>query len=566
MCARDLRPLSIVNGVGFRNFVHSLDPTYVVPSHTTMKNYTNYYYGSLKQTVATELQSQSSLAFTTDTWTSCATEGYLTLTAHFIDSMWQLRYYVLATIEVKDHHTGENLANEIKCIVEDFGISNTPVSGITTDNAANMVTMTTHLDWPHIRCFAHTLQLSVKAGLKIKEISSAAAAARKLVGHFKRSSLASNELKSRQRQLDLPEHSLLQDVPTRWNATYIMFERLIEQRLAIFAVLHNNTITSPSDARILELPDQVWKVIEDLVPVLKPLQVATTTISGTSFPTLSMVYPIVIGLLKNHLNVQGEDSTVLVKFKEAVTKDLSSRFPKSDHDLATHHAVLTCALDPRYKSLKFMTDEQRNLVKSSIEKFDTQTEQVPVEPPVAVKSENTDNAESNKAEVNAMSFLLGDLVDLTGEEVDAEKSLVQEYEMFVRETAVKGNADPLDWWKNKADSYKKLAPIAKFFLCIPGTSVPSERVFSDTGNIVTKKRASLDPDTVNQLVFLRSVLSSTKTKVDSAEESVLPDDKNSASTSALEVKQERASEPPSPSKKESLPPLPLLEPDNDEDD
>lgn len=189
-----------------------------------------------------------------------------------------------------------------------------------------------------------------------------------------------------------------------------------------------------------------------------------------------------------------------------------------------------------------------------------------MEPPVAVKSENTDNAESNKAEVNAMSFLLGDLVDLTGEEVDAEKSLVQEYEMFVRETAVKGNADPLDWWKNKADSYKKLAPIAKFFLCIPGTSVPSERVFSDTGNIVTKKRASLDPDTVNQLVFLRSVLSSTKTKVDSAEESVLPDDKNSASTSALEVKQERASEPPSPSKKESLPPLPLLEPDNDEDD
>lgn len=47
-----------------------------------------------------------------------------------------------------------------------------------------------------------------------------------------------------------------------------MFERLLEQRLAIFAVLHITAITSPSDARILELPDQVWKVIEDLVPVL----------------------------------------------------------------------------------------------------------------------------------------------------------------------------------------------------------------------------------------------------------------------------------------------------------
>ena len=117
MCARDLRPLSIVNGTGFRNYVHCLDPTYVVPSHTTMKNYTNYYYDSLKKNVSSELQSQTSLAFTTDTWTSCVTEGYLTLTVHFIDNLWQIRNYVLATIEVKDHHTGENLANEIKDIV-----------------------------------------------------------------------------------------------------------------------------------------------------------------------------------------------------------------------------------------------------------------------------------------------------------------------------------------------------------------------------------------------------------------------------------------------------------------
>lgn len=68
-----------------------------------------------------------------------------------------------------------------------------------------------------------------------------------------------------------------------------------------------------------------------------------------------------------------------------------------------------------------------------------------MEPPVAVKTEDTDNAESNKAEVNAMRFLLDDLVDSTGDEVDAEKSLVQQLEMFVRETAVKGNVDPLDW-------------------------------------------------------------------------------------------------------------------------
>lgn len=178
-----------------------------------------------------------------------------------------------------------------------------------------------------------------------------------------------------------------------------------------------------------------------------------------------------------------------------------------------------------------MTDEQRQLVKSSIEKFNIRTEQVLVQPPVVVKTEDTDNAESSKGEVNAMSFLLGDLVDLTGDEVIAEKSLVQEYEMIVRETAVKGKCRPFRLVEKKADSYKKLAPNCKGLLfAYPARPFTP---FSDTGNIGTKKRASLDPDTVNQLVFLRSVLSSTKAKVDSAEDSVLPDDKNAAATSAL---------------------------------
>ena len=44
-------------------------------------------------------------------------------------------------------------------------------------------------------------------------------------------------------------------------------------------------------------------------------------------------------------------------------------------------------------------------------------------------------------------------------------------------------------------------------LCIPATSTPSERVFSAAGNTVVKKRACLDSETVDELVFLHSSLS-----------------------------------------------------------
>lgn len=149
-----------------------------------------------------------------------------------------------------------------------------------------------------------------------------------------------------------------------------MFERFIEQCFVIFVVLYNNIIISFFDVRILELFDQVWKVIEDLVLVLKLFQVVIIIISGISFLIFSMVYFIVIGFFKNYLNVQGEDSIVFVKFKEVVIKDLLFWFFKSDYDLVIYYVVFMCVFDLCYKFLKFMIDEQRNFVKLNIEKFD----------------------------------------------------------------------------------------------------------------------------------------------------------------------------------------------------
>ena len=56
---------------------------------------------------------------------------------------------------------------------------------------------------------------------------------RKIVGHFKHSSLAIGHLHSIQHQLSLAEHKLMQDEPTHWDSTYYMLEGLVEQRHAI---------------------------------------------------------------------------------------------------------------------------------------------------------------------------------------------------------------------------------------------------------------------------------------------------------------------------------------------
>lgn len=49
------------------------------------------------------------------------------------------------------------------------------------------------------------------------------------------------------------------------------------------------------------------------------------------------------------------------------------------------------------------------------------------------------------------------------------------------------NVDPLIWWRNHRSSYPILSKLARKYLSIPSTSVPSERLFSDAGNHILLK-------------------------------------------------------------------------------
>ena len=58
----------------------------------------------------------------------------------------------------------------------------------------------------------------------------------------------------------------------------------------------------------------------------------------------------------------------------------------------------------------------------------------------------------------------------------------------------------LSLWKSNQHLYPFLSKVAKH-LHIPATSVPSDRVFSTAGDVVTAQRASLLPENVDMLVF-----------------------------------------------------------------
>ena len=73
---------------------------------------------------------------------------------------------------------------------------------------------------------------------------------------------------------------------------------------------------------------------------------------------------------------------------------------------------------------------------------------------------------------------------------------------YLEEPPIRRHQDPLQWWACHEGLFPQLAKLAKKYLGIPATSVPSERLFSVAGELVSSKRANLSDDKIDMILFL----------------------------------------------------------------
>jgi hypothetical protein len=174
------------------------------------------------------------MSLTTDSWSSCTNQAYLSMTLHWIDEQWCMKKILLDIIPIHENHTGLALANNFLNTLKDYNIGS-KILAVTTDNAGNMVTFGQHLskmlaeeynnnEFMHLRCAAHILNLAVQAGIKL--INEPIAKARKFSSKVRNSQPLLEELKKifamKERPFLVPEV----DTPTRWNSLYISIKKL----------------------------------------------------------------------------------------------------------------------------------------------------------------------------------------------------------------------------------------------------------------------------------------------------------------------------------------------------
>ncbi|KAK0131409.1 Zinc finger BED domain-containing protein 1 [Merluccius polli] len=473
--SKDLRPYSTIENEGFQHMLHTIEPRYTVPScRLFAENAIPQLYQSTKERVSVTLKKATRVALTCDAWTSRAVESYVTFTAHYITDDWQL--------ETRAH------MNELFQDVSKEWHLPTSDLVIVTDNAANMTAAVQLGSFTHVKCFAHTINLAAQRALKLPRF-----------GEFHRSHIASRVLQQKQKLLDLPPHKLKTDVSTRWNSAFNMMDRFLEQQPAICAALLSSEVRK-GGTDICTLKEVDVTNAEEMAMALKPLKEATVIMSEDSTPTLSVIAPLHAQLLHDTETGFSGEMPIVREIKQTVHEDLSKRYCTVREKSMLHTAS---TLDPRFKALPFLSqDEQQDIYSKVIAeaaalKAETQKEHAK-EPGAPDEGQDDQHSPVPKRRTTALLNLLGKTFTDSGAAPKSASTRAEE-EMTLSE-------DPLIWWRNHETVFPLLAKLAKNYLCIPGTSLASESVFSTAGDIVTAQRSMLSSEHVDQLLFLQKNL------------------------------------------------------------
>lgn len=238
-----VQPLYILKNEAFRDFVHGCEPGFQIPCEKTVKNLIHeaYVWGT-DQLLNLLGNTVTSIHLTTDLWTSKSKHGYIGVTATWLASDFTFYEVLLTCSHLEYPHTSEVISNELCRIVDQWRLKNT-IFTISTDNGPNMVKAVSILgkSLPGVErhpCAAHTLQLSVKEGLKhCKDIHRRI----KSLQNFFRLPKQAQRLRESQFEISNQDVSIveesqiqtspldvLSDTKTRWNSTLIAWKRVLE--------------------------------------------------------------------------------------------------------------------------------------------------------------------------------------------------------------------------------------------------------------------------------------------------------------------------------------------------
>ena len=229
-----------------------------------------------------------------------------------------------------------------------------------------------------------------------------------------------------------------------------------------------------------------WNMLSSVKDILHSFHDSTTRLSAVQYPTLLLQLPYYELLLRHFRYLRSEEkdksgaSSVLFKACDAGFTVLNSYWNKSDEQTALSLALL---LDPRCKSItlrrlgwteRYINQSIRNFYRMYDEKYAPQAPSRPATPEHMLESENDDPL----TELLKMTE-----VTPTPSEADASASAAEladasEAIVYLSQPCKDHKVNVMLWWKVNSHRFPHLSSMARDYLAIPASSVPSEQCFS----------------------------------------------------------------------------------------
>ena len=484
LCVLDMQPLSVVENRGFKALLYALDPRYKIVSRKTLAEVLlPKVYLEKKMSLIQDMRNIEDIAVTTDQWTSCSNDGFTTVTAHYVTDDWTISSPVLMTRSTGNRHTAENLAFELQEVFTEFHISE-KISTVVTDNAKNATKAVRLTDTDNQRCFAHTLNLVVRHALDDDESMSCIKKVKAIATFFSASTIANQALKSLHANQQTKMIKIKNDVVTRWNSTFQMLNSYLPQHKEVTAVL---CLQGRND---LVIADPDTEILHKVMAILEPFFIATEELSSEQFTSISKIIPVV-RLLK--MKCLKTDNSLAIQLRKYLDLYLGTVEENRKYRISTF-------VDPKFKERGFSNthnaqraiDDVVEELKGMEEENHISEESVPAAPEPKKSNclwEEFDDETANEEETVAVSLSAVDI----------------ELKFYREATRLDRHDNSLRWWKQHAGMMPKLSKLAKKHLGTPATSVPSERVFSKAGELVSSRRSNLKKCNVDMILFLNKI-------------------------------------------------------------
>ena len=275
--------------------------------------------------------------------------SFLSLTAHCIFPNFDTQVVLFAQ-PFTERHTAVNINDTIDNMINEYKIPKHKIHAIVHDSASNMVKGVKDSQYNSLACFTHTTQLALNDCIfEQPSVKTLEQKCKKIYSHFNTSYVAMSRLHGIQKELGHKELVPLNNNLTRWDSTFIMFERTLQLKTDIIV------FTSRYNGLNVEITPHEWITMSKLLELLGLFHSITKSMSNR-YAHSGEIIPFV-KILKHYVNdeLTQEKLTGLHTTLKALSESFNRRFSKY---LSNDNCILASYLDPRYKHSVFESSKR----------------------------------------------------------------------------------------------------------------------------------------------------------------------------------------------------------------